>query len=287
MTHFFWFLLALLPILSQAQDAPQSLPPPYDSAHFSWRKPVPRHRLRELQPDRPGVTENPFTVDAGHVQLEVDVLRLRNSAAGADERRRTWQVGYSIIKLGLSRRTAVHLELPLYNVQKALPALPSEGPPRRAGFGDVVLRLKHNFLGDLQDGSLGMAVIGYVRLPSGGAVGEGAAEYGLVLPIDIELSDQANLEAQLETDLNYDRDHARRYVRLVPSVALEYDFAKKLGLVVETVTQWDTEQRRWLASFNIAPIFMLTKNLQLDLGTHRALTRRSENEYFVGFTLRR
>ena len=59
--------LALLPVAAQAQDDnhPKS-PSPYDSAHFSWRKPVPRNRLRPLCPDRPGLTESPFTVDAGH-----------------------------------------------------------------------------------------------------------------------------------------------------------------------------------------------------------------------------
>ena len=42
-----------------------------------------------------------------------------------------------------------------------------------------------------------VAAIGFVRLPSGGRTGKGGTEYGLVLPLDVELSDKANLEAQL------------------------------------------------------------------------------------------
>jgi hypothetical protein len=132
-----------------------------------------------------------------------------------------------------------------------------------------------------------MAAIGFVRLPSGGLTGEGGTEYGLVLPVDVEVSDKANVEVQLETDLNYDREQARRFVRLMPSVALEYDFTEKLGLITEAVAQWNTQQRRWQASFNIAPIVKVTENLQLDAGTHLALNRLSDHEYFVGFTLRR
>jgi hypothetical protein len=285
MKQLFW-CLCLLPALSFAQEAPKKTSP-YDSAHFSWRRPVPRDRLRELQPDRPGITESPFTVDAGHFQLEMDALRLNNSGSGQEERRREWHVAYTMLKLGLSRRTDVQLELPLYSVAKQRPTEASEWQERHSGFGDVTLRLKHNFVGDEQDGRFAMAAIGYVRLPSGGLTGEGGAEYGLVLPVDFELSDKANLEVQLETDLNYDREQAHHYLRLMPSVALEYDFTKKLGLITEGVTQWNTQERRWEASVNLAPILKLTDNIQLDAGTHLALSRLSDHEYFVGVTLRR
>ncbi|MBR7722031.1 transporter [Microvirga sp. SRT04] len=260
---------------------------PYDSAHFSWRKPVPRNRLRELQPDRPGVTESPFTVDAGHFQLEMDALRLINSGSGNDDKNRELHLAYSMLKLGLSRRTDVQLEVPLYSVAKQRTSDADDWQERHSGFGDLTLRLKHNFIGDDQLGKFAMSVIGYVRLPTGGNVGDGATEYGVVLPIDVELSDKANLEAQLETDLNYDRETEQRYVRLVPSVALEYDFTEKVGLVTEAVAMWNTEQRRWQPSANIAPIFKLTPNLQLDLGTHLALSRLTDHEYFVGLTFRR
>lgn len=280
-----FYLFCLLPILSWAQAPTKSSP--YDSAHFSWRKPVPRNRLRELQPDRPGVTESPFTVDAGHFQLEMDALRLINSGSGNDDKTRELHLAYSMLKLGLSRRTDLQLEVPFYSVAKQRPADADDWQERHAGFGDVTVRVKHNFVGDDQLGTFAMSVIGYVRLPSGGAVGDGATEYGVVLPIDVELSDKANLEAQLETDLNYDRETGQRYVRLVPSMALEYDFTDKVGLVTEAVAMWNTEQRRWQTSANIAPIFKLTPNLQLDLGTHLALNRLTDHEYFVGVTFRR
>lgn len=285
MKHLFACLLCLLPLLGLAQETPK--PCPYDSAHFSWRKPVPRNRLRELQPDRPGITESPFTVDAGHFQVEMDALRLRNSGSGEDDQTREWHAAYTMFKLGLSRRTDVQLEVPLYSIAKQRPRGTSDWEERNSGFGDVTVRVKHNFLGDDQDGSFAMSVIGYVRLPSGGAVGDGGTEYGLVLPVDLELSEHINLEAQLGTEINYDREQARRYVNLMPSTAIEYDITKKLGLVAEAVAQWNTEQRRWLASTNIAPFVKVTDNFQVDLGTHLALNSLSDHQYFVGFTLRR
>ena len=176
MKHLFALLaLSSLPLLARAQAPAKTSP--YDSAHFSWRKPVPRNRLRELQPDRPGVTESPFTVDAGHFQLEMDALRLINSSSGSAERQREWHAAYSMLKLGLSRRTDLQLELPLYSVFKQQPADPAEGPERHAGFGDMTVRLKHNFVGDDQLGHFAMAVMGYARLPTGGPVGSSMRQW--------------------------------------------------------------------------------------------------------------
>ena len=286
MKHLFALLaLSGLPCLARAQAPAKTCP--YDSAHFSWRKPVPRDRLRELQPDRPGITESPFTVDAGHFQLEMDALRLINSGSGAEERRREWHLAYSTLKLGLSRRTDLQLELPLYSVAKQQPADPAAGRERRAGFGDVTVRLKHNFVGDDQLGHFALAVIGYARLPTGGPGGSGSVEYGMVLPVDIELTDNLNLEAQVEAELDYDREATQRYVLMVPSLAFEYDFNKHLGLLAEGVAQWNTAQRRWQPSVNVAPLIKVNPNFQLDFGTHLALNRLSDHEYFVGMTLRR
>ena len=92
-------MLWFLPALGYAQEF--SKPSPYDSAHFSWRKSVPRDRLRELQPDRLGVTESPFTVDSGHVQVEMDLVRLVNNGTGYRDRERELKVAYTNFKLGV------------------------------------------------------------------------------------------------------------------------------------------------------------------------------------------
>lgn len=284
-----YYLLLLLFLLKRSvahgQDKPKTCP--YDSAHFSWRKPVPRNLLRELQPDRPGLTESPFTVDAGHAQIEVDALRLSNSGRGEEQRTRDWHAAYTMLKFGLSRRTDIQAELPLYATSKQRPADAADWQERHTGFGDIALRVKHNFIGDDQQGHFAMSAIGYVRLPSGGAVGSGGAEYGLILPVDIELGDHFNLEAQLESDLNYDREQARHYASLQPSMALEWDFAKRMGLLTEGFMRWNSLEHSWQSGMTVAPFIKITRSFELDAGTLLALDRRSEHEYFVGFTLRR
>ncbi|GAB2949621.1 hypothetical protein GCM10027048_13390 [Hymenobacter coalescens] len=258
---------------------------PYDSAHFSLFKPVPRHQLRELRPDRPGTTESPYTVDAGHFQLETDAIRLINRRDD-NKREREWRAVYLMPKLGLSRRTDVQLELPLYSSQKQRMA---DDPNwvRHRGFGDVAVRVKHNFLGDDDEAPLAMAAVGYVRLPTGGQAGDGGVEAGLVVPADVHLGPHWDLEGQVETKLQYDRESASHYLGVVPSVALEHDFNDTFSFLVEGVARWDAQHSDWRNSLNVAPIINVTDNLQFDLGAHLALNRETDREFFFGFTFRR
>ena len=45
-----------------------------DKSHYSLFHPVPENELRDLDGDRPGVTDTPRTVDSGHFQIEFGVL---------------------------------------------------------------------------------------------------------------------------------------------------------------------------------------------------------------------
>src|SRR2546423_6881645 len=64
---------------SRAADlliAPQPAERPMvDKSRYTLFNPTPRSLMRELSADRPDITETPYTVDAGHFQLEMDILR--------------------------------------------------------------------------------------------------------------------------------------------------------------------------------------------------------------------
>lgn len=276
-------LLGATGAAAQSADKPKTSP--YDSARFHLFKPVPRKQLRELRPDRPGVTESPFTVDAGHFQLEVDGVRLINRRED-DRREREWRAAYLMPKLGLSRRTDVQLEIPVLVAHKQR-RVDEPAWERHRGFGDVAVRLKHNFLGDDDEAPLALAAVGWVRLPTGGQTGSGGPEYGLIVPADVHLGDKWDLEGQVETKLLYDRESASHYLGVVPSVALEHDFTDTFSLMAEGVTRWDAQRSGWRSSFNVAPIIHVTDNLQVDFGAHLALNREADREFFVGFTFRR
>ncbi|MFC7666924.1 transporter [Hymenobacter humi] len=248
---------------------------------------MPGDRLREMRPDRPGVTESPFTVDAGHAQVEVDGLRLINSGSAQQTRTRDLHVAYSNVKFGLSRHTDLQAEVPLYAIAKQRPQSASEWQDRNSGFGDLAIRLKHNWLGNDEKVPVALATIAFVRLPTGGAAGNGAAEYGLILPLNVELSKKVTLEAQAGVGPELRPRGSPALPAPGPVGGVRLRIHQKVSLLAEGVTQWSSLQHQWQSSVNLAPIFNITDNFQVDVGTHLALDRQIDHEYFVGFTLRR
>ena len=63
-------LLLSLAALGVAAQETNSVPP--DKSGYNLFNPTPDEYMREMSPDRPDKTDSPFTVDAGHFQLEMD-----------------------------------------------------------------------------------------------------------------------------------------------------------------------------------------------------------------------
>lgn len=61
---------------------------------YSVFKPVPRDSLREMETDRPDVSESPKTVDAGHFQIEADLFRFQRQKKGTGENRVVNEKGF-------------------------------------------------------------------------------------------------------------------------------------------------------------------------------------------------
>src|SRR4030095_5731644 len=75
-----------------------------DKQQFNLFTPTPRDLMRELATDRPDKTESPYTVDAGHVQIEMDVVSYstdRHNPERTDERVQTMGLALENLKLGL------------------------------------------------------------------------------------------------------------------------------------------------------------------------------------------
>jgi hypothetical protein len=45
-----------------------------DRSRYTLFNPTPDHLLRDLTTDRPYISESPFTVDAGHIQIESNLF---------------------------------------------------------------------------------------------------------------------------------------------------------------------------------------------------------------------
>ncbi|WP_216679450.1 transporter [Hymenobacter siberiensis] len=256
-----------------------------DKNQFSLFRPTPRKYMRPMVPDRPGITESPYSVDAGHFQYETDALRLltrrEGTAYGHD-----WYINHALAKIGLTNRTDLQVGLDSYtDTRNYDDADPGQRTVAR-GLGDLNLRLKHTLVGD-DNSRWALGLIGYVTLPTGGPRGDGAVEYGAVLPVVYQLTKPWSIGGQVATQVYWDRETHSRYLQLTPTFTTDYQFTKFVQAFVELVGYRDVRQSYWLSSINTGVQLDVSDNVQLDFGTHLPITNSVDREYFIGMSFRR
>ncbi|GAB3323047.1 transporter [Hymenobacter humi] len=250
---------------------------------YTLFRPVPKALMRPLSTDRPDATESAYSVDAGHFQVETDVLRLGRSRFDEQTAQEELAINHANLKLGLSHNVDLQVVVESYTIQ-------TEGSPetgtRRAGFGDITVRLKRNLWGN-DGGATAFALMPFVKLPTGRNCGNGAWEGGIVTPFSVQLPHDFTLGTQLQATLNRDSEAAEHFLELAPTITIGHDLYKTLGGFVEIASAWDTRARAWTATLNGGPTLRLGDNLQLDTGINLALTKDTETTYFLGFSFRR
>ena len=247
---------------------------------------APKRQLRPLNADRPGVTESPNTVGRGRMQLETDLVRLITSKPNQEPRSRVMRLSAFAIRAGLTDHTEVQVFVDPYTVEKQWE--PGEQVERSAGFGDVALRVKHNFIGDDEEAdALVVAAIGFVRLPTGGRQGAGGYEYGILVPATYNFQHEWHISAQAASFLSYDRDARQHAVELAPSVAVDHGFNDWLAAFAEFSTSRNLKTHQWNSAVSTGPIFHVSERVQLDFGRRFALSSSAEREYYVGLVIER
>ena len=256
-----------------------------DKRQFNLFHPTPRLYMRPMVPDRPGITESPYSVDAGHFQYETDALRLLTRRDGTTYGH-DWYVNHALTKIGLTDRTDLQVGLDSYtDTRNYDDADPGQTQIYR-GVGDLTLRLKHTLIGD-DNSRWALGLIGYTTLPTGGPRGDGAVEYGAVLPVVYQLTKAWSIGGQVATQVYWDRATQSRFLQLAPTFTTDYQFTKLIQAFVELVGYDDTRLNDWRSSINTGVQLDVSDNVQLDFGTHLPITNSVDREYFIGVSFRR
>lgn len=241
--------------------------------------------LRELKTDRPDRTESPFTVDAGHWQLEMDAATwTRDRADGV--RTETLAVAPFSLKYGVSADTDLQLLVEPY-LRRTERDRATGARRRVAGFGDVTLRLKHNLIGN-DGGKAALGLIPFVRLPTSRRdLGTGKVEGGVILPASFELSDTVELNAMTQVLAVEDKagDYAADFVN---SASLGFSLTDRLGVYTELYTERVAAAGEgWQVTGDTGVTYRLNDNLQIDAGVDVGLTRAADDlQVFAGVSRR-
>lgn len=246
--------------------------------------------MREMSTDRPDKTESAYTVDAGHFQIEVDLVSYshdRDKSGGGDTRVESWAAAPINFKMGLLNNVDLQTVIETYNHVRTEDRV-ARTTTRQSGFGDVLSRLKVNLWGN-DGGTTALAVMPFVKFPTNqDDLGNDSVEYGLIVPLAVELPAGFGLGLMTELDINRDAAGSGRHAEFVNSITLSHSLCGDLGGYAEFWSLVSAENGTpWQGSVDLGLTYGLTEDIQLDAGVNLGVTRSAEDvNPFVGVSFR-
>ncbi len=250
---------------------------------YSLFHPVPKDKMREMETDRPDVTESPYTVDAGHFQYETDLVNfVREQSETRDTR--TVLINHANIKIGITGSTGVQIGFETYGIEKETdPASGSTMTSR--GFGDVSLRIKQNLIGN-DRGDFVMAVLPYIKFPTSAYEEESRLEGGLIVPMLYQLPGEWKLGFQVELDRLKDQDRPAMHTEFLQTLTVSHLLVKGVEGIAETYYTYDFKAHHFSNFLNAAIQMDVAKDFKVDAGLNYGLQHDAEKHYFIGASFR-
>lgn len=277
----FWAMLATT---AQAAD---------DKSQYTLFNPTPDRLLRDLTTDRPDMTESPFTVDAGRVQLETNLFgytRSRPDAEGAVSD--TYEFGTTNIRVGLTNSAEINVVWQPYGVVRTKPGDGSD-ITRDKGIGGLDIRAKYNFWGNdnfEKPGDTALGLLPYVTFPTnrGNGISPETVSGGFIVPFAVKLTDKFSLGLNGGLDIVRADDSTHYHPEYIASASLSYGWTEQLSTYYEIAGRFGTRDPRGeIVILATGVAYQVTKNLQLDAGINIGVTDAADRfNPFVGVSMR-
>jgi hypothetical protein len=272
-----------LPGVVRAADESGDKAPP-DKSSYNLLNPTPDEAMRELSPDRPDKTESPYTVDAGHFQLEMDFVTFTHDDADG-VRTETWNVAPVNLKVGLLNNVDLQF---IYDNYVHVRTEDRLGTTTQSGFGDLTPRLKINLWGN-DGGGTAFALLPFVKIPvNTDRLGNEAVEGGVILPLAVKLP--AGWDMGLEVAGNCFRNDTGSgyHAEFIQTVTFDHVIIGKLSGYGEFFSDISTEGGPgWVGTVDVGLEYLVTENVQLDCGCNVGVTRAADDaNAFTGITVR-
>ena len=261
-----------------------------DKNAYSLFNPTPSAQMRDLSTDRPDKTESPYTVDAGHFQIETDLItttRDHDKSGGGNSVKRGYSVGVTNFKAGLTHNTDVQMVVESYLYERSTDRAAGTRTDSSA-FGDITLRLKHNIWGN-DEGDTAFAVMPFVKLPTNSDnIGNDHVEGGVIVPYSFALTDRIGMAVMTQVNLKRDTNNRGYHSEFVNSVTAGTALTEQLNGYAEFYTSRATEGgRHWENTVDLGLTYGVNANLQLDTGINIGVTNAADDyNPFMGVAYR-
>ena len=275
------FGLTLLAVLAVVVSSgyPQT---PDNKSGYNLFNPAPADQLREMSLDGPGATESPYTVDAGHFQVEMTLYNqssYEEDFDGVTYSSKWWGMGPINLKLGLLNNLDMQLILEPYN--HAVESEVGDYRIEQSGVGDASLRFKLNLWGN-DGGWTALAVLPYVKFPtSDTGLGNEHFEGGVVLPFSLELPGEFYLGLTSKIGAVKADDEASYHTEYENSISLSRALFGDLEGYVEFFSAVTMQQdSHWIGTFGTGLAYWLTGDLQMNTSVAVGANRWSPDWHF-------
>lgn len=263
---------------------------PSDKSQYHLFNPTPREFMREMSTDRPDKTESAYTVDAGHFQIESDLVVYEydhDRADGAHVHSESWTAATLNLKAGLCNFSDLQVVLfPYSRVRSDDRIAGTIG--HQSGFGDVLTRVKVNLWGN-DGGACAGAIMPYAKWPtSQDDLGNNAIEGGVILPVSFELPGGFSAGVMTQFDWVQDSDSKDYHPEFVNTITVSRDLVGDLGAFIEFFSLVSAEDGApWVGTFDFGFTYAITEDMQLDAGAYIGVTKSAPDiAPFLGFSVR-
>jgi len=261
-----------------------------DKSGYNLFRPVPDALLREMATDRPDKTESAYTVDAGHYQIEMDLLTYtydRSNGGGEHLTTKAWAIAPINLKVGVLNNVDLQIIAETYNIQWTKDR-DTNSSTRVSGFGDLLLRCKINLWGN-DGGPSALSVMPLVKIPTNQHdLGNGALEGGIIFPFAMDLPADWGFGAQAEVDHLQNSNGSDYHQEFSNTVTVSHDIVGKLAGYMELFSNVSNESgAKWIATFDFGFTYAITRDIQLDAGMNIGLTDAADDlNPFIGLSMR-
>lgn len=250
--------------------------------NFSLLNPVPRAQMREMETDRPDVTESPSTVDAGHFQLETDLVRSIREKTETTQTN-TLLINQMNLKIGIVGSTAIQIGFQTYGRQSEK-ELDTNEKTITDGHGDLTLRIKQNLIGN-DGGNFALALLPYVKFPTS-KYEDSRFEGGLIVPMQYKLPGEWTLGFQVEVDRLKDQNEQAMHTEFLQTLTISHAIVKGVDGIAETYYTYDFKAHQFSNYINAAIQMDVARDFKLDAGLNLGLQHTAAKHFFVGASVR-
>lgn len=243
-------------------------------AKYSIFNPVPKNKMRPIAVDRPSKSDAAQTLDAGHFMIETSFIDYKRNSDSSSKSENFDFLTSSTFKVGLTDNQEFQMIIDSYKYQRTH-NYSDNSFDEIDGFGDVTLRVKHNFFGN-DSGKYALTLIPFLKIPTNqNNIANDNYEGGISLPLAINFQD---FSLTIQNGISYVKDEKDHQTSYSGILTLSKNFTNKISAFSEVFfSKSNLQYAKWQNTVDFGIAYSLSDNLVIDLATNIGISQYADD----------